>query len=171
MAEAFISIGSNLDDKRDNCSRALDALAVQNEITLLIASSLYDTEPYGNIEQDWFVNSVAKVETELNPFDLLQLLKTIESEFGRARNIKGGPRTLDLDMLFYDNLVLSQDRLTIPHPLSHERAFVLIPLVEIAPHFIHPVLKVSAMELLNDLNDGKIVQPLQNQQELISHCL
>lgn len=171
MAEAFISIGSNLDDKRDNCSRALDALAVQNEITLLIASSLYDTEPYGDIEQDWFVNSVAKVETELNPFDLLQLLKTIESEFGRARNIKGGPRTLDLDMLFYDNLVLSQDWLTIPHPLSHERAFVLIPLMEIASHFIHPVLKVSAMELLNDLNDRKIVQPLQNQQELISHCL
>lgn len=171
MAEVFIGIGSNLDDKRDNCSRALDTLAAQNEITLLIASSLYYTEPYGDIEQDWFVNSVAKVETELDPFDLLERLKTIESEFGRVRNIKGGPRTLDLDMLFYDDLVLRQDRLTIPHPLSHERAFVLIPLVEIAPHFIHPVLKMSAMELFNGLNDGKIVQPLQNQQELISHSL
>ncbi|MEE8423951.1 MAG: 2-amino-4-hydroxy-6-hydroxymethyldihydropteridine diphosphokinase [Thermodesulfobacteriota bacterium] len=171
MAEAFIGIGSNLGNKRGNCMNALDALDAKAEISLLKASSLYYTEPYGDIKQDWFVNSVAKVETELNPFDLLQLLKTIESEFGRARNIKGGPRTLDLDMLFYDNLVLSQDRLTIPHPLSHERAFVLIPLMEIASHFIHPVLKVSAMELLNDLNDGKIVQPLQNQQELISHCL
>jgi len=171
MAEVFIGIGSNLDDKCGNCSRALDALAAKREITLLLASSLYDTEPYGDIEQDWFVNSVAKVETELNPFDLLKLLKTIESDFGRTRNIKGGPRTLDLDMLFYDNLVLSQDQLTIPHPLCHERAFVLIPLMEIAPHFIHPVLKMSVIKLLNALNDGKMVQPLQNQQELTSHCL
>ncbi len=171
MTEAFIGIGSNLDDKRGNCSRALDTLAAQNEITMIHTSSLYHTEPYGDIEQDWFVNSVAKVETELDPFELLKLLKAIESEFGRVRNVKGGPRTLDLDMLFYDDLVLSQDRLTIPHPLSHERAFVLIPLMEIAPHLIHPVFKMSVMELLNDLNDGKIVQPLQNQQELISHCL
>lgn len=171
MAEVFIGIGSNLDDKRGNCMNALDALAAKNEITLLSASSLYYTEPYGDIEQDWFVNSVAKVETELNPFDLLKLLETIEIEFGRVREEKGGPRTLDLDMLFYDDLVLSQNGLTIPHLLSHERAFVLIPLMEIAPHFIHPVLKMSVMELLNDLNDGKIVQPLQNQKELISHCL
>ncbi len=171
MAKAFIGIGSNLGDKSGNCSRALDTLAAQNKITLLSASSLYYTEPYGDIEQDWFVNSVAKVKTELDPFDLLKRLKTIEIEFGRVREEKGGPRTLDLDMLFYDNLVLSQGRLTIPHPLSHERAFVLIPLMEIAPHFIHPVLKMSVMELLNDLNDGKIVQPLQNQQELISHSL
>jgi 2-amino-4-hydroxy-6-hydroxymethyldihydropteridine diphosphokinase len=171
MAEVFIGIGSNLDNKRDNCSRALDTLAAQNEITLLSASSLYYTEPYGDIEQDWFVNSVVKIGTELDPFDLLKRLKAIEVEFGRVRDVKGGPRTLDLDMLFYDDLVLSQDCLTIPHPLSHERAFVLIPLMEIAPHFIHPVSKVSVMKLLDDLNDGKIVQPLQNQQELINHCL
>ncbi len=171
MAEAFIGIGSNLDDKRGNCSRALDTLAAQKEITLLSASSLYYTEPYGDIEQSWFVNSVAKIETELDPFDLLKRLKAIEVEFGRVREVKGGPRTLDLDMLFYDELVLSQDCLTIPHPLSHERAFVLIPLMEIAPHFIHPVFKMSVMELFNDLNDGKIVQPLQNQRESISQYL
>ena len=171
MAEVFIGIGSNLEDKRGNCVNALDALDGSAEISLLKASSLYYTEPYGDVEQGWFVNSVAKVETELDPFDLLKLLKTIEREFGRVKSVKGGPRTLDLDMLFYDDLVLDQNGLTIPHPLSHERAFVLIPLMEIAPHFIHPVLKVSVVELLNNLKDGKIVQPLQNQKELISHCL
>ena len=171
MAKAFIGIGSNLGDKRGNCSNALNALAAKNEITLLSASSLYYTEPYGDIEQDWFVNSVAKVETELNPFDFLKLLKTIEIEFGRVREEKGGPRTLDLDMLFYDDLVIRTDVLTIPHPLAHERAFALVPLMEIEPALIHPVFQMSVVELLNDLNDGKRVQPLQNQKELISHCL
>ena len=170
MATAFIGIGSNLGDKKGNCNGGLEALAEKKEITLLKSSSLYFTEPYGDIKQGWFVNSVVKVETELNPFELLKVLKTTEVDFGRVREEKGGPRTLDLDMLFYDDLVLSKDGLTIPHPLAHERAFVLIPLKEIAPDLIHPVIKKRVVVLLNDLDDGKKVQLLQDQQELIRNC-
>jgi 2-amino-4-hydroxy-6-hydroxymethyldihydropteridine diphosphokinase len=164
MAVVFLGIGSNMGDKRENCKGAVATLSSHDGMILLKTSSLYYTEPYGDIEQDWFVNAVAQCKTELGPNDLLRLLKSIESAFGRMGGKRGGPRTLDLDLLFYDDLVLKRDGLTIPHPFSHERAFVLVPLAEIAPDLIHPVIKKRARELLQNLNDGKKVQLLQEEQ-------
>lgn len=155
MANVYIGIGSNQGDRIDYCIKAITAITKFAVIKSL--SSVYETEPAGVIDQPDFINCVVEVETALDPYKLLSKLLDIENELGRKRVGTGGPRTIDLDLIFYDDLVVQGEDLTIPHPRAHLRRFVLVPLCEIAPDFVHPILNVSASKLLNDLEEKKWV--------------
>jgi 2-amino-4-hydroxy-6-hydroxymethyldihydropteridine diphosphokinase len=147
MATVYLGLGSNLGNRARNIYRALRLLG--SRVRLDKISSLYETEPVGLTEQPWFLNLVCCGETDLSPEALLNLAKTIERQMGRKQGVRFGPRLIDIDILLYDDLVLSTPQLQIPHPRLHERAFVLIPLSEVAPGLIHPVLNCG-MEQLRD---------------------
>ncbi len=155
---AYIGIGSNLGDRVKQCERAISEILKIDHHKLLARSSFFETQPVGYTSQDWFVNAVIKIETDLEPFDLLKTLKTIESKLGRVKTFQWGPRLIDLDILFYDEIEIETEELRIPHPLLHERRFVLIPLAEIDPGLIHPVLKKSVQELLENLKQDQAVE-------------
>jgi len=155
MDKVFISIGSNLGDKIGSCKMALDEIG--NFAEIVGTSSLYETEPVGNEDQPNFINSVAEIRTDLSPHELLGHLNSIEQKLGRVRDEKWGPRTIDLDIIFYNDKEIKDDDLIIPHPRAHLRRFVLEPICEIAPGFIHPELKISVSELLKNLEDSKEV--------------
>lgn len=170
--EFFIGLGSNLGDRGKNIQEAL-VLLERWGIKILRSSSLYETEPVGYKDQPWFYNMAALAEIvpqkgnekqDFSPQHLVKIFRNIEQALGRERSseetIKNGPRTIDLDLLFYDDVVLGIPGLIVPHPRLHERKFVLLPLNEIAPDFIHPVLKKAIKELLNDCKDESIVRPL-----------
>jgi len=147
VAIAYIGIGSNLGNRQKNCSRAIEILITKG-IVIRKKSSMYETEPWGVTEQPRFINMVVEVETELEPHELLRTLKDIEREVGRGETFKWGPRIIDLDILFFNDLFLRDNILQIPHPLMHKRDFVLKPLCEIAPDKIHPLLRVRIRDLL-----------------------
>ena len=150
MAIAYIGIGSNLGNRQKNCSRAIEMLETRG-IVVKKRSSMYETKPWGVADQPQFINMALEVETGLEPYDLLRTLKDIEREIGRRETFKWGPRIIDLDILLFDALFLRDNSLQIPHPLMHERDFVLKPLCEIAPDKIHPLLKVRMCDLLEKL--------------------
>jgi 2-amino-4-hydroxy-6-hydroxymethyldihydropteridine diphosphokinase len=133
MARAFIGLGANLGDPRAQLHGAIQALGGFPQTRLVNASSLYRSAPVGYAQQPDFINAVAEVETALSPRDLLDALLRLEAESGRTRSFPNAPRTLDLDLLLYGSEVIVEERLSVPHPRMHERAFVLMPLVEIAP--------------------------------------
>lgn len=135
---AFVALGSNLADPATQVRRAFEALGMLRHSRLVAHSSLYRTAPVGYVDQPDFINAVALIETQLSAHDLLQALLDIEHEFGRVREFRNAPRVLDLDLLIYDDLIHHEHGLTVPHPRMHERAFVLAPLVEIAPDCIIP---------------------------------
>lgn len=144
MAIAYIGIGSNLGDRQENCLHAIYLLEKKG-IIIKKRSSMYETEPWGIKEQPNFINMAIEIETYLNPKELLKILKKVESEIGREESSKWGPRSIDLDILLFNDLIFIEDDLKIPHPLMHERSFVLRPLCEIAPDKIHPVLKKKSL--------------------------
>ena len=158
MPTAYIGLGSNMGDKSGNILKSLDLLGQFKKIKVVKRSSFYETEPVGYEDQDWFVNAVAELETELSPRELLDALMKIEQNMGRKREIKWGPRTIDLDILLYDQLCLNEPDLIIPHPRMHERAFVLVPLAEIAPNVKHQSLDRTINELLKSLDSAKLVK-------------
>jgi 2-amino-4-hydroxy-6-hydroxymethyldihydropteridine diphosphokinase len=161
VAIAYICLGSNLGRKKANIRRAVKLLNKNRDIKILKISSLYETEPVGYVKQDWFVNAVLKAETNLSPRQLLSVLKNVEKKLKRKRRfIKWGPRTIDLDILLYDNLRLKTKDLVIPHPEMNKRAFVLIPLLELEPNLIHPTKRKSILELLANLKRNKEVKRL-----------
>ena len=133
MTPAYIGVGSNLEDPRAQVASALDELAALPRSRLVARSSLYRSAPLGYEAQPEFINAVARVDTELAPLELLAGLQTIEAEHGRRRSFANAPRSLDLDLLLFGEERISQPQLTVPHPRMHERAFVLLPLIEIAP--------------------------------------
>lgn len=133
MAISFLSLGSNLGDRLDHLSKAITALANQPKIKVLKVSSVYQTKPVGGPEQDDYLNAVAKIQTELSALELLDVTQTIENNEGRIREVRWGPRTLDIDVLTYDDLISADEKLTLPHPRISERAFVLVPFFEIDP--------------------------------------
>jgi len=145
MATAYLGLGSNLGHREANITSALKMLG--QEARILKVSSLYETEPVGYKDQPWFLNLVCAVETELSPQGLLNLVKAIERKLGRKPTLRFGPRLVDIDILFYDDLILDSPDLTIPHPRLVERAFVLLPLREIAPKLVHPLLGATIEEL------------------------
>lgn len=153
---AFLALGTNLGDRMSNLDEALARLPPA--VKILKQSPIYETKPWGITDQPLFLNMVVQVETGLSPSKLLMHLKHIETEMGRTPTVRYGPRTIDMDILFYDDLILETRHLTIPHPRLHERAFVLVPLHDIAPDFIHPVLEKSIGTLMNaiDLSGVKI---------------
>ncbi|MDQ5916056.1 MAG: 2-amino-4-hydroxy-6-hydroxymethyldihydropteridine diphosphokinase [Pseudomonadota bacterium] len=133
MPRAFVALGANLVEPQAQVRAALAELARLPQSTLVAASSLYRTAPVGLAGQPDFINAVAALDTSLSPDDLLEALFAIERSFGRVRKEKNGPRTLDLDLLLYDNEIIDTPHLHLPHPRLHLRAFVVVPLAEIAP--------------------------------------
>jgi 2-amino-4-hydroxy-6-hydroxymethyldihydropteridine diphosphokinase len=155
-----IGIGSNLGAKADRCEEAISEILTVDRHRLLARSSFYKTRPMGYREQDWFVNGVIRIESELDPSGLLRSLKTIESRIGRVSTFPGGPRVIDLDILFYDDLTIREEVLEIPHPRLQERQFVLIPLAEIDPQLVHPVSRRTVRELLDAIGEDQGVEKL-----------
>jgi 2-amino-4-hydroxy-6-hydroxymethyldihydropteridine diphosphokinase len=138
MHSAFIGLGSNLGQPESKVRHGIAALAELPQVQLVAASSLYRTSPVGNADQPDFVNAVAQVSTELSPLFLLAAMLAIERQNGRERTFRNAPRTLDLDLLLYDADTIATEGLSVPHPRMHERAFVLAPLIEIAPDCVIP---------------------------------
>jgi 2-amino-4-hydroxy-6-hydroxymethyldihydropteridine diphosphokinase len=153
MATVFLGIGSNIGDRQKQCQQALEGLQ-KNGLQIISQSSLFRTEPWGRKEQPWFLNMVVEAETDHAPHALLALVKKIEHEMGRKESVRWGPRSIDIDILLYDDIMLQDHDLVIPHPLMHEREFVLRPLAEIAPHKMHPIFRKSMKELLQDTGLG-----------------
>ncbi|MGE5708034.1 MAG: 2-amino-4-hydroxy-6-hydroxymethyldihydropteridine diphosphokinase [Bacteroidota bacterium] len=151
MALAFIGMGSNLGDRQGYILQALEYMDALPHTRVVEVSSFYEAEPLEYPDQGWFVNAVAKIETQLEPLDLLNELQIVEKRLQRQRTIRWGPRTIDLDILLYDEELVAEPRLQIPHIRMHDRTFVLVPLAEIAPEVMHPILNVSAQELLDGL--------------------
>lgn len=141
----FLALGTNLGNRAANLKEAIASLPPQMEVKA--KSDVYETQPWGYADQAKFLNQVVRVETYLKPEPLLRHLKRLEVALGRKPTFENGPRLIDLDILFYDDLVLYSPALTIPHPHVHERGFVLVPMMDIAPDFEHPVKKKSIREL------------------------
>lgn len=135
---AYIGLGSNMGDKMANINKALAVLNITTGVRVNRVAPYYRTAPIGYTGQDWFVNTVAELETELPPYDLLCLLLAVEDKLGRVRTIPWGPRTIDLDLLIYDHEEISTSELVLPHPHMHERAFVMAPLAVLAPELELP---------------------------------
>jgi 2-amino-4-hydroxy-6-hydroxymethyldihydropteridine diphosphokinase len=159
---AFIAIGSNLGDKYQNCLRGIAALAETTLITVTDRAGFYKTAPVDFTDQDWFVNTAVKITTGLTPTELLERLKHIERESGRdTRGLRFGPRILDLDIIFFNDLVVRTDNLEIPHPRMHKRRFVLRPICDIDPTAKHPTLKSPVNALLEAIDDPEQdIEPL-----------
>lgn len=160
----YIGIGSNLGDKVDQCEKAISEILKVDRHTLLSKSSLFKTKPIGYTSQDWFVNGVIKIETDLDAGELLRRLKEIEYRLGRRETLRWGPRTIDLDILLFDEEVIRSENIQVPHPSMHERQFVLIPLAEIDRDLIHPVLKKSIGHLLEDLKEDQGVEKIERPE-------
>jgi len=155
--QVYIGVGSNLGKKKENYLEALTRIAKIPQTRIIKESSLYESEPLGD-SKEWYVNGAIEVETELGPEELLNRCKNIERAMGRKKvRKKWGARIIDLDVLLYNNLKLEKRNLKIPHPEMHTRKFVLIPLSEIAPQVVHPVLDETISELLVGVKDNKRV--------------
>lgn len=150
---AFIALGSNMGDREGYISQAVESLEEQADCEIVKRSDLIITSPYGMTEQDEFLNGVLELRTLLYPLELLKLLNRIEKEAGRERSVHWGPRTLDLDIIFYDDMVLDSEKLTIPHIDMKNRDFVLRPLAQIAGHKRHPVFGKTVEEMLRELEE------------------
>ena len=149
MSKVYLALGSNLGDREVNLDKIVSSLQEKTELETL--SSIYETEPVGFRNQPRFLNAICLVQTTLEPFLLLAWVKEIERKIGPRASFRNGPRAADIDILLYDDLVLETPTLTIPHPRMAERAFVLVPLAEIAPGLVHPVLNQSVSALLDEL--------------------
>lgn len=158
----YIALGTNLGDRFKNLHQARYALAPA--VRILAASPIYQTPPWGYLDQPPFLNQVVRAETDLSPIDLLALLKRLERELGRLPGIPNGPRMIDLDLLFYDDLVLDAPGLVIPHPRIAGRGFVLVPLADLAPDLRHPLFGQTVSEMLAECDLSGIV-PLTSDNE------
>lgn len=158
MPTAYLSLGSNLGDRLAYLREAIEKIGASEEISLENVSPVYETEPVGPSSQGWFLNLVIEVRTSLDPASLLDTLSAVEDRMGRTRESKWGPRNIDIDILLYDDRIVSSGRPTIPHPRMHKRRFVLVPLEQIASRLLHPVLKKSTRELLESCEDKSVVK-------------
>lgn len=164
--DAFLALGSNLGDRNGYLQRAINDLQMREDIHVLTASPIYETAAVGYTDQPDFLNMVVHIETSLPAEVLLEEVLSIEKQLGRLRELKWGPRTIDIDLLFYGKLVIRTEDLVVPHPFLHERAFVLLPLQDIAPNWVHPVLGVTVQEMAEQVSGKEGVhrweKPLAN---------
>lgn len=154
MNEAFISIGSNIGDRSQQLQDAMLALDARHHVNVVSTSSIYETAPVGYTDQADFLNVVIQVQTKLSAHELLAACQQIEGQQGRVRDIRWGPRTVDLDILLFNNESIETKDLIVPHPRMHERAFVLIPLLEIAPAVTNPVTGQAYSQEAAATDDG-----------------
>ena len=153
---AYISAGSNMGDRLQNCRKGIEALTESGNSRILAQSCIYKTEPVDYEDQDWFMNMMVKLETAHDPFQLLDHIEHIQRAAGRIQDpIRFGPRILDLDIILYDDRIIDSERLVVPHPRMHKRCFVLKPICDIDPAIIHPVLKQEMQFLLKRLGQDK----------------
>jgi len=145
--DVYIGLGANLGDRKRNIEEALDMLGKTQKIKVLSVSKLYETAPVGITNQPTFLNAAAKITTELKPLELLTVCQNIEAKLKRVRTVRWGPRTIDIDLLLYGDLIINTKKLILPHPEMHKRAFVLNPLSDIAPKAVHPILGKTIKEL------------------------
>lgn len=155
----YLSLGSNVGDRQVQLQDALAKLAAVGRV--VATSSFYETEPVEFTQQPWFLNCAIALETNKTPEQLMAAILRIEEEMGRRRVQKKGPRSIDIDILLFDDTIVDSKELTIPHPAMHQRRFVLEPLAEIAPELLHPVLKKTIGELLDSLPPGQVVKRLK----------
>ncbi|MCO7127751.1 2-amino-4-hydroxy-6-hydroxymethyldihydropteridine diphosphokinase [Sporolactobacillus shoreicorticis] len=151
-ATAYLGLGSNIGDRAGYLKRALEALQAEQKINVVRCSSIYETDPYGRVEQPDFLNMIVQIETLFPSIALLHKLQKIEAKLERMREVHWGPRTIDLDLLVFDQMISYSEELSLPHPEIARRAFVLKPLAEIAPHLIVPRINRSVMEMWQNLN-------------------
>lgn len=156
---AHLGVGSNENSPHARCVEAIQRLTRHEKIRLVQCSPFYRTEPVGLKDQNWFINAAAEIRTSLSPYDLLAVLQGVEKEMGRIPTVKNGPRVIDLDILLYNQDIISdEERLLIPHPELHKRRFVLIPMNDIASYAIHPAFGVSMKGLLDRCTDKSVVE-------------
>ncbi|MFG6121034.1 2-amino-4-hydroxy-6-hydroxymethyldihydropteridine diphosphokinase [Thalassobacillus sp. B23F22_16] len=161
--QVYIALGSNIEPRKEYLDEAITELGSHHAIQLTSSSSIYETMPVGYTEQSDFLNMVVEIETTLRPLELLDICQSIEAQLGRKREVKWGPRTIDLDILLYNQENIVSERLIVPHPAMHERAFVMVPLGEINPDGILPNLNRTVEDILNKIpkNETKGVIPWQ----------
>jgi 2-amino-4-hydroxy-6-hydroxymethyldihydropteridine diphosphokinase len=164
VSTVYIGLGSNLGDRVAYLREAVQRLRAI--ITIEKVSRLYVAAPLGYVRDDAFVNAVMQAKTTLKPIELLEMMQGIEMAMGRRPGVQFGPRPIDLDMLFYDAIQMETRKLTVPHPLIPQRAFVLKPLSEIAPNLMHPVLYYTVSQLLQDADDADQVQIYSPEMQL-----
>jgi len=157
---AYIGIGSNMGERESYCEEAVRLVSRFPDTSIDVISSLYETAPVERTDQDWFINCVAAVRTTLSPRDLLRACQEVEQFLGRKRSVRFGPRTIDMDILYYADRIIQEPGLTIPHPRAHERRFVLEPLAEIAPELEHPVVRKTVLQILKELPADQEVRRL-----------
>lgn len=155
MSIAYLCLGTNSGDRKKLIEQAVSFLDMSENIKIIRTSALYETEPWGVKNQEWFLNLTAEIKTSLSPQDLLVKCLNIEKTLGRNRckETRWGQRPIDIDIIFYDSIIIKSDVLTIPHERMHLRAFVLVPLLELIPDFVHPVLNQTISELYDNLED------------------
>ena len=157
LNKAYLLLGSNLGKREQYLSKAINAIE-KNAGSIFLKSSIYETEAWGKIDQPGFLNLAIGIETSLTPIQLLENVLNIEAVLGRVRHEKWGARMIDIDIIFYENEIIDvENKLVIPHPEMHNRKFVLAPLAEIVPDFIHPVFKISVLQMLKTLCDPLMV--------------
>ncbi len=159
MSKAYLSLGTNMGDRLSNIQQAVRLLTSDNNIKLLRASSFYETQPWGLSEQNWFINAAIAVETELSPIELLRVCQNIEEKLGRIREgkPKWSERIIDIDILFYDDLIFKNEILEIPHKYVHKRAFALVPMIEVNAQLKHPILNKTIIEMHEELENPEDV--------------
>ena len=154
MSRAYLGIGGNIGNVKENIEEALKILQEDNNMKLLKISSYYETAPIGYEQQEWFLNIVVEIETKLTPYELLAFCNKVENQLKRERLIRWGPRTIDIDILLYEGFESNEAKLIVPHPRMQERAFVMIPLLEIAPDL--NIKGQSLKEISNNINNQEI---------------
>ena len=162
---AYLSLGSNVGDREANMRDAIARLGAAGRVVAV--SSFYETEPVEFTQQPWFLNCAVALETGKTPQQLMTAILRIEEEMGRQRGQKKGPRSIDIDILIFEDMIMDSNELTIPHPAMHQRRFVLEPLAEIAPELLHPIFKKTISELRDALPAGQAVRKLRTTRPRI----